>query len=737
MENDWRPRNSRPLLGQQTSGNTPEQALDPNRRLLLKASVGAAAGNLLRGLGGSVLARSAALIGAGGAATAAFAASRTFSHPGMLHTEADFTRMREKVNAGEQPWLDGWNKLISDGYSQLGGTPPRPLDTVWRAAGNNNTAQLYIDIHRAYQLAVRWKVSQNTAYAEEAIKYLNAWSSTLTNVNGNADRYLAAGIYGYQFANVGEIMRGYSGWASADFARFQQMLLNVFYPLSSRFLREHNDAEITNYWANWDQCAIACILATGILCDREDIYNEALDYYKYGAGMGAALNAVYYVHPGNLGQWQESSRDGGHCTLGISLAAAFCEMAWNQGDDMYGYDNNRFLAGAEYVAKSNLLDSSGAFYTMPWFTYNNRHGWAYGVSPAGLGSIRPTWELVHNHYAMRKGIATPYVRKQVDQLYPEGNDRTGDQLGFGTLLFSRDLEASTLKPTGLTAHRRADKVVLSWWGVVEADSYVVKRATSASGPFSTVASGVSDRLTWEDTSITGNSTLYYTVSAIVDGAAGTASDAVRVDVAPQLVFHLPFNEGSGSSAADTTGNRTAQLTGGTAWSAGVQGSAVALDGVDGHLQLPESAIAGLADFTIASRIYADQVRAWARVFDFGSGTRRWMMLTVASEDGRPMFRMTTTHGYNQQQIRSNIALPAGQWTHIAVTLSGDVCTLYINGNVVGSGTGFTLAPSDLGPATSSYLGRSQFGADAYLKARYDDFRIWNGALTAEQIAALV
>jgi hypothetical protein len=74
--------------------------------------------------------------------------------------------------------------------------------------------------------------------------------------------------------------------------------------------------------------------------------------------------------------------------------------------------------------------------------------------------------------------------------------------------------------------------------------------------------------------------------------------------------------------------------------------------------------------------------------------------------------------------------------HVAVTLSGTLCTLYIDGAAVGSNAGFTLAPRDLGPATSSYLGRSQFGADPYLKARYEDFRIWNGALDAAQVASL-
>src|SRR5882724_6092150 len=58
--------------------------------------------------------------------------------------------------------------------------------------------------------------------------------------------------------------------------------------------------------------------------------------------------------PGGLGQWQESGRDQGHATLGVCLAGAFCEMAWNQGQDMYGYSDNRIMAGFEYIAKYNL-----------------------------------------------------------------------------------------------------------------------------------------------------------------------------------------------------------------------------------------------------------------------------------------------------------------------------------------------------------------------------------------------
>ena len=77
-------------------------------------------------------------------------------------------------------------------------------------------------------------------------------------------------------------MRSYPGWSSEGLARFKTLMLEVFYPLSHNFLINHNDANITNYWANWDLCTICGILAIGVLCDRTDLYDEAIAYYKTG-----------------------------------------------------------------------------------------------------------------------------------------------------------------------------------------------------------------------------------------------------------------------------------------------------------------------------------------------------------------------------------------------------------------------------------------------------------------------
>jgi hypothetical protein len=194
---------------------------------------------------------------------------------------------------------------------------------------------------------------------------------------------------------------------------------------------------------------MASVLAIGVLCDDQGKIGQAVDYFKNGAGMGSIRNVIPYVYDDQgLAQWQESGRDQGHTILGVGLMGAFCEMAWNQGYDLYGYDNNRFMKACEYVAKYNLgMD-------VPFTSYT----WVYGapgvwggsqtftqVSSASRGQIRPVWETIYNHYAGRRGLTVPYTAMFAGAGRPEGGggdygSTSGgfDQLGFGTLAHTRD-----------------------------------------------------------------------------------------------------------------------------------------------------------------------------------------------------------------------------------------------------------------------------------------------------------
>jgi hypothetical protein len=112
------------------------------------------------------------------------------------------------------------------------------------------------------------------------------------------------------------------------------------------------------------------------------------------------------------------------------------------------------------------------------------------------------------------------------------------------------------------------------------------------------------------------------------------------------------------------------------------------------------------------------------------------MFLVPSSGTNVRFAITTGGSGAEQRINGTAALPAGVWTHVAVTRSGSTGTLYVNGAQVAQNTAMTLSPSSLGSTTQNWIGRSQYGSDAFLDGQVDEFRIYNRALSAAEVLAL-
>ena len=123
---------------------------------------------------------------------------------------------------------------------------------------------------------------------------------------------------------------------------------------------------------------------------------------------------------------------------------------------------------------------------------------------------------------------------------------------------------------------------------------------------------------------------------------------------------------------------------------------------------------------------------WQRLWDFGNDTDHYLFLTPSSGSG---IRFAIKNGGSEQQLTSSSRLTPNTWVHVAVTIGADAVTLYVNGQSVVSSDKITIRPDDIKPVLN-YIGRSQFAADPMFKGTIDDFRIYNYALTAEEVAAL-
>ncbi|MBN2163404.1 MAG: family 43 glycosylhydrolase [Pontiellaceae bacterium] len=200
--------------------------------------------------------------------------------------------------------------------------------------------------------------------------------------------------------------------------------------------------------------------------------------------------------------------------------------------------------------------------------------------------------------------------------------------------------------------------------------------------------------------------------------------------APPEPTHLyRFNESGGTTLIDEIGGANGTLPAGGILS----GETLSLSGSGQYAELPDGIVSSMSECTIATWVKLDAVSDWVRVFDFGSGTGNYMFLTP--DYYGDTLRFAITSGSGEQVVNGTSILAPGGWTHVAVTLDGATGTLYVNGSAVGSDP-VSLTPADLGSTTQNWIGRSQYSNDGYLDGHFDEFRIYDSALSGPEIAQL-
>ena len=342
----------------------------------------------------------------------------------------------------------------------------------------------------AYQNALRWKIGGNKANADAAVRIMMAWARTTKGIGGDSNSFLASGLYGYPFAQAGELMRDYEGWSHDDFEEYKRWMLTVWYPKAVDFLHRRNGAWENSgkwwrapghYWSNWSLANLLAVISIGILCDDVYIYNQGISFFKYdqcgtftdpptlhdmqredftgqaiwNEGLTDFLGncVVTCVESeletgayGCLGQMNESGRDAGHSALALGLAVDVAKVGWNQGDDLFAYMDHRLAAGIEYVAAQTQnvegLPWTPYLYISNGYAFTDTRSWMM-TEPVMGTHIRPYWGTIIGIYEGVKGVPMPFAEKAYEQMGidegAQGSTSGGyDHMGYSVLMNTRD-----------------------------------------------------------------------------------------------------------------------------------------------------------------------------------------------------------------------------------------------------------------------------------------------------------
>jgi hypothetical protein len=215
----------------------------------------------------------------------------------------------------------------------------------------------------------------------------------------------------------------------------------------------------------------------------------------------------------------------------------------------------------------------------------------------------------------------------------------------------------------------------------------------------------------------------------------------------ELVGWWKLDETEGTEAWDSSGNELhGEVIGGTKWIPnGRFGGALEFDGVGTagtNVSLPISELLSeLTNSTFAIWANFHQTGgAWQRLWDFGDGSANGYMFLCprigTTDTGTLRYAITLTSNGNEEQLNAPFTLPT-DWHHVAIALNakdGNMI-MYVDGEVIDEQT-TTIFPANLPPTTQNWLGQSQW-PDGIYDGALDDFRIYDQALTAEEIALVM
>ncbi|MER5336734.1 LamG-like jellyroll fold domain-containing protein [Micromonospora sp. NPDC002717] len=193
--------------------------------------------------------------------------------------------------------------------------------------------------------------------------------------------------------------------------------------------------------------------------------------------------------------------------------------------------------------------------------------------------------------------------------------------------------------------------------------------------------------------------------------------------------HWTFDEASGTTAADSSGdNRTATLGAGAGWTGGRVGGALTTDGATGHASASSVAQTS-SSFTVSAWVRLDTAGQDRTAVSQDGSKHSAFFLGYDSSDQKWSFKAPVLDSLSNFMViraASDAPAPLGAWTHLAGVFDASTreIRLYVDGALAGT----AARGSYTWPAVGSLqIGRGKKYGSAvnYWSGAIDDVRVWN------------
>ena len=236
------------------------------------------------------------------------------------------------------------------------------------------------------------------------------------------------------------------------------------------------------------------------------------------------------------------------------------------------------------------------------------------------------------------------------------------------------------------------------------------------------------------------------------GGGGAAGACAQCASLKQALVHRYDFEGTGASVMDRVGTAHGGIQGGGVLSSINGKGVVNLGGgaAGAYVDLPNGLLSSLQNATLEAWITWGGGDPWQRIFDFGDSTdaepedhpangKSYLFLTPATDSAsggllRAVYSLDGGSATAETRAEGAQTMPTTlSQVVVVVDAAGGSLLIYLNGVPSGQ-QNFSGALSSINDV-NVWLGRSQYNVDVELSGTFHDFRIYNAALNAPQIAA--